>query len=145
MLGLRTDRDLRAFGSQSQNKRSHKFAEKLSGRFFVSGISGGFQKHKRLQENDQLKEHGTEQKYSFEPLLERNCKDVLRNEALALLEMEQKLADIRERKEKRKIRDETRARNKVIFNAAGRIQRAFVAHFRVRRQNAIATIMAFLK
>lgn len=32
-----------------KNGRSYRFAGKLSGRFFVSGISGGFDKHKQQQ------------------------------------------------------------------------------------------------
>lgn len=33
----------------TKNGKSYRFAGKLSGRFFVSGISGGFEKHKQQQ------------------------------------------------------------------------------------------------
>ena len=34
----------------TKNGKSYRFAGKLSGRFFVSGISGGFEKHKQQQQ-----------------------------------------------------------------------------------------------
>ena len=141
MIGLRVDND-RTHASLSQNKKSHKFAEKLTGRFFVSGVSGSLRKHRKLLDNELI--HG-ERKYTYEPLLEKKQKDALKSEALALAEMEQKLTELRRRKELRKQRDETRARNRVIYTAACTIQRALVFHFKLQKSDAVDIILSFLR
>jgi hypothetical protein len=94
MLGLTPSSN--ATNNGQQNKRSHKFAEKLSGRFFVAGVSGSFQKHRKQQlgiedSNDAIPRP---EKYVYQPVLEKRQKELLQNEALALIEMEEKLSEV---------------------------------------------------
>lgn len=57
MLGLRPSGD---HSSSMSFHKSTKFAEKLAGRFFVSGISGGFSKHRKPEELLNEKEDTTQ-------------------------------------------------------------------------------------
>lgn len=143
MLGLRPENDQGYYQSiqrtTPQFKKSGKFANQLSGRFFVSGISGSFAKHqKHVQE---IKEHETAQlnppitsdqpledntnntnhnnnnheenhkpsvipirflphkklvrKYTYQPVLEKRQREELRKDAQRLLELEEKLNEVR--------------------------------------------------
>jgi hypothetical protein len=95
MLGLRVDSDP-YFSSLNKNaqqfKKSSRFANNLSGRFFVSGISGGFEKHKKLLatiKDQETKNENAENQgvlktkrilYNHQPVLERlikNCQTSL--------------------------------------------------------------------
>jgi DnaJ-class molecular chaperone len=48
-----------------RNTKSYKFAGKLSGRFFVSGISGGFDKHKQQQQKGESVAHSKVALFSY--------------------------------------------------------------------------------
>ncbi len=96
MIGLRPENDssLRKLGAAG-NKRSYKFAERLTDRFFVSGISGSFQKHHKQYVSDSCQDDKSEMKfYIRQPLLERNQISALRQEAEELLQMEEKLFEV---------------------------------------------------
>lgn len=99
MLGLRPDSDqhhLHSIRSSGAFRRSSKFADRLSGRFFVSGVSGSFQKHtKQIHElankdKDAIKPY----KYSYQPVLEKHQREELRQDAEKLIELEEKLQEV---------------------------------------------------
>lgn len=78
---------------QGSFRRTSKFANALSGRFFVSGISGSFQKSDK---EAAVKPPPTKVvKYNCQPVLERNQQDELLKEAQKLMELEEKLAEVR--------------------------------------------------
>lgn len=97
MLGLRQDAD--QYLQQARNehgfKKSYRFAERLNGRFFVSGISGGFEKYSKLKHaNDLAPAPEKKPKYDYQPVLEKAQREELRREAEKLLELEEKLAEV---------------------------------------------------
>lgn len=99
MLGLRPDSDqhhLNGFQSNSAYKRSSKFAERLSGRFFVSGISGSFQKHSKQLVELANKDKPIDKfiKYTYQPVLEKHQREELRKDAERLIELEEKLQEV---------------------------------------------------
>lgn len=97
MLGLRADAD--QFLQQAQNgnghKKSYRFAERLNGRFFVSGISGGFEKYHKMKTGADLAPPPKKPQYNYQPVLEKAQREELRKEAEKLLELEEKLAEVR--------------------------------------------------
>lgn len=94
MIGLRLDNDgSSGVAGQQRHRRSHKFAERLQGRFFVAGVSGSFQKYTKLVAENAAKEEKDEKKVS-EPYLVRKQKLELANDAKRLLEIEQKLEEV---------------------------------------------------
>jgi len=104
MLGLRAESEqkhLYSLTNQNQHKRSYKFAESLNGRFFVMGVSGGFEKYSRGQlpqkKNNEQQPQQIEQpkpKYDHQPVLERYQREELRKEAQRLMELEEKLFEV---------------------------------------------------
>lgn len=105
MLGIRPDTEQHYLENLQANNghkfgRSSKFASRLNGRFFVSGITGSFAKHKkRLEElaqenNEDLKVSKKLIKYNYQPVLEKHQREELRKEAQQLLEMEEKLQEV---------------------------------------------------
>ena len=108
-MGLRVDSDP-YFSSLNKNaqqfKKSSRFANNLSGRFFVSGISGGFEKHKKLLatiKDQETKNENAENQgvlktkrilYNHQPVLERHQREEMRKDAVRLLELEEKLLEV---------------------------------------------------
>jgi hypothetical protein len=96
MLGLRVENDRQYSDLSRWNgnfKRNSKFASALRDRFFVSGISGRFQK-----QEDEEKEAATTiprpRKYSYQPVLEKHQQMELQKEAAKLIELEEKLSEV---------------------------------------------------
>jgi hypothetical protein len=90
MIGLRLDND------QVQKKRTYRFAEKLNGRFFVSGVSGSFQKYSKFLQKMEERDEKVEkiEKYVYAPVMERHRKEELKREAQRLMEIEEKLNEV---------------------------------------------------
>ena len=147
MMGLRAENDQAStsFFSNSQNRKSYRFAEKYHGRFFVSGVSGSFQKYtKQLKETDK-KYLKSEKKYTFEPILEKHQKEELRRDAQRLLEMEEQLAQLQKMRELKRKRDRDRRKKKLEYVSACCIQRTFRS-YKLRCANEAADILiSFLK
>lgn len=72
--------------------RSYKFAEKLTGRFFVSGVSGSFQKYNKFL--NRIEEKEAKEKYTYAPVMEKHRKEELKMEAQRLMEIEEKLNEV---------------------------------------------------
>mmetsp|Transcript_31140 Transcript_31140/g.42836 ORF Transcript_31140/g.42836 Transcript_31140/m.42836 type:complete len:1326 (+) Transcript_31140:52-4029(+) len=158
MLGLRPDTDsvassmYKMVGNSStggpvglkSNGKSYRFAGKLSGRFFVSGISGGFDKLK-IQN---LKSDTTEKpsnSFVQAPFLERRQREELKKEAQRLLEMEEKLQELQRRKELRAERERVRRARRLQYLSASKIQNAAKRFLRKKKAQAISVIFAFLR
>lgn len=63
--------------------------------FFVSGVSGSFQKHRKLLLDDaKIQPAHAEIKYVSQPVIEKSQKAALRAEALALMQMEEQLMEV---------------------------------------------------
>jgi len=149
-MGLRAENDQAStnFFSGSQNRKTYRFAEKYHGRFFVSGVSGSFQKYtKQLKETDKkyLKNEKTEKKYTYEPLLEKHQKEELRREALRLLEMEEQLAKLQKMRELKRKRDRERRKKKLEFMSACCIQRNFRVYIQYKRNSSADVLISFLR
>lgn len=97
MLGLRADSEQYRNQAQGQARynKSYRFAERLHGRFFVSGISGGFEKYSKEKHlPDAPPPPEQRPKYSYQPVLEKAQREELRREAEKLIELEEKLAEV---------------------------------------------------
>lgn len=95
MIGLRPDNDgSSGVSSQLKHRRSHKFVERLQGRFFVAGVSGSFQKYTKLVAEIASKEEKADDKKVSEPYLVKKHRLELANDAKRLLEIEQKLEEV---------------------------------------------------
>ena len=145
MLGIRPDSD--QFFLNHTAKRSQSFANRYTGRFFVSGVSGGFAKYQKQQ--DEGKE-GYEKppkpyKYTYQPVLERNQREELRRDAERLMELEEKLAEIQRVKEKKRQRDRQRRRKKMEFLAAQKIQSVYRSYHERKMTNAVEIMKNFLQ
>jgi len=150
MMGLRAENDhaSTSFYSGAQNRKTYRFAEKYHGRFFVSGVSGSFQKYtKQLKETDKkyLKSEKPEKKYTFEPLLEKHQKEELRRDAQRLLEMEEQLAQLQKMRELKRKRDRDRRKKKLEFMSACCIQRSFRAYLQYKVDHSADIIVSFLR
>lgn len=150
MMGLRSENDhaSTSFYSGAQNRKTYRFAEKYHGRFFVSGVSGSFQKYtKQLKETDKkyLKSEKPEKKYTFEPLLEKHQKEELRRDAQRLLEMEEQLAQLQKMRELKRKRDRDRRKKKLEFMSACCIQRSFRAYLQYKVDHSADIIVSFLR
>lgn len=146
MIGLSLGNDgNNGVAGQLKYRRSHKFVERLQGRFFVAGVSGSFQKYTKLVAELNAKEEKGEDKKVSEPYLVRKQRLELANDAKRLLEIEQKLEEINRRKELRKKRDEQRRRNKLEMMSVQTIQRAYRRFVRNRRTTAVTMILAALR
>ena len=94
MIGLSTENDVSDRRSFTKN---HKFANGLAGRFNVSGISGGFEKHRRLLNSMSVSAKEKKQllsTYRDAPFLEIAHNLELRKDAEKLLEMEEKIKEV---------------------------------------------------
>ncbi len=145
MLGIRPDQD--QFYLSSNTKRSSQFASKLNGRFFVSGISGSFQKYKRqlLEEKGEYEKPPRPYKYNYQPVLERHQREEMRRDAERLLELEEKLKEIQKLKEVKRHRDRQRRRKKLEYLSAKKIQLKFRAYLEQKNGQAIDVIKNFLQ
>ena len=99
MFGLRPEIDqhnlskLSSFNSNGY-KRSARFANTLSGRFFVSGISGSLAKHTKLLKELNEKKEALKTQENEVNYLQRKQKEELHKDALALIAMEEKLQEV---------------------------------------------------
>ena len=147
MFGLRVENDQSAtsFYSTTNNRKTYRFAEQNTGRFFVSGVSGSFQKYtKQLQETDK-KYLKNEKKYTYEPVLEKHQKEELRKDAQRLLEMEEQLKEIQRMKEMKRQRDRQRRKKKQEYLAARAIQLCYRKFIQRRADQSADTIVGFLR
>lgn len=147
MMGLRPENDHASTGffTSTANRKTYRFAERYSGRFFVSGVSGSFAKHsKQLKETDQkyLKQ---ERKYVHEPVLEKHQKEELRRDAQRLLEMEEQLAQLQKMRELKRQRDRARRKKKLEYMSACSIQRAYRRHVLYSRNKSADILVSFLR
>ena len=100
MHGLRPEHDLgmlSKFSGDQGHGKSYQFANKLSGRFFVSGISGSFQKHRKMLDAANVTAAAKKEllsQYTQAPFINKNMKDELRKDAEKLLEMEEKIKEV---------------------------------------------------
>jgi hypothetical protein len=150
MIGLRAENDQssKSFFSATANRKTYRFAEQYSGRFFVSGVSGSFAKYtKQLKETDKkyLKQEKPEKKYTHEPLLEKHQKEELRRDAQRLLEMEEQLAQLQRMRELKRQRDRARRKKKLEYTSACCIQRAYRRHAQYRRDKSADILVSFLR
>ena len=147
MMGLRPEHDQAStsFYSPAANRKTYRFAERYSGRFFVSGVSGSFAKYtKQLKETDQ-KYLRQQKKYTHEPLLEKHQKEELRRDAQRLLEMEEQLAQLQKIRELKRQRDRARRKKKLEYMSALCIQRAYRTHIKHRNDKAADLLVSFLR
>lgn len=101
MHGLRPEHD-RAFAAKLSGEHSHgksyQFANRLTGRFFVSGISGSFQKHRKMLDAANVSASAKKDllsQYQDAPFIDKQRKEQLRKEAEKLLEMEEKIKEVK--------------------------------------------------
>lgn len=96
MLGLRVENE-RQFTDisrlQGSFRKSSKFANALRGKFYVSGISGSFQKYDR-NEKEVVQKPSRPPKYNHQPVIEKHQQQELMKEAQKLIELEEKLAEV---------------------------------------------------
>jgi cell shape-determining protein MreC len=147
MIGLRAENDhaSKSFFSTTANRKTYRFAEHYSGRFFVSGVSGSFAKYsKQLKQTDQ-KYLRQEKKYVHEPVLEKHQKEELRRDAQRLLEMEEQLAHLQKMRELKRQRDRARRKKKLEYMSACCIQRAFRCHALYQRNKSADIVVSFLR
>ena len=113
----------------AQTGKSYKFAGKLTGRFFVSGISGSFQKHRQMLDAANVsaasKKKLLSQQYMQAPFIEKAARDKLKKEAEQLLEMEEKIKELQRRKEMKRAREQQRRQRKLYYLSSLCIQTAF--------------------
>lgn len=97
MLGLRLETDpiVQRLSNVGHHPKSHKFAESLAGRFFVSGVSGGFRKSRRNRSEDDeaVSEQSATAVRQAELRLKRE--EQMRRDAERLFELENKLEEVR--------------------------------------------------
>jgi Skp family chaperone for outer membrane proteins len=150
MLGIRPDSD--QFYLSHTAKRSSSFANRYTGRFFVSGVSGSFAKYSKERdggeggEGERVRQNKLErEKYTYQPVLERNQRKELQADALRLLELEEKLQEIQRIKAKKRERDRQRRRRKLEFQSVLKLQR-WIRRIRNRKYSqAIDVVKDFLK
>jgi hypothetical protein len=88
MLGLRAETDSYAttIGNADNHGKTHQFSERLTGRFFTSGVSGAFRRPKRtLSVDDNLPDRST---------LRNKTEEKLRQDAERLYELENQLREV---------------------------------------------------
>ena len=149
MMGLRPENDQAStsFFSSSTNRKTYRFAERYSGRFFVSGVSGSFAKYsKQLKETDKkyLKQ---EKKYVHEPVLEKHQKEELRRDAQRLVEMEEQLQQLQRMRELKRQRDRARRKKKLEYMSACCIQRCvrqFIQYRKDKSANILKTVLRYV-
>lgn len=147
MFGLRPDVDQVASSLSKAHGKSYKFAERNTGRFFVSGVSGSFQKFTKEKEIkskraprpiDKVREQS--RGITIDRLAEDNDAESIRLQA-----MEKRLEELRWEKEQRRIRERKRRHRKVIFVSACRIQNAWRRYKRNDKKEACAVVISFIK
>lgn len=145
MFGLRPDVD--QVPNSLSNGKSYKFAERNSGRFFVSGVSGSFQKFTKEKEIkskraprpiDKVREQSRVS--TIDRLIEDTDTELMRLQA-----MEKRLEELRWEKEQRRLRERKRRHRKVIFLSACRIQHAWRRYRRNNKKEACTIIVSFIK
>ena len=100
MYGLRleTDNVVQRLSETGHHPKSHKFAETLTGRFFVSGISGGFRKaRKNISEDDDETERTQDQQSAVamrQAEFRMRREEQMRRDAERLFELENKLEQV---------------------------------------------------
>ena len=147
MFGLRPDVDQVASSLSKAHGKSYKFAERNTGRFFVSGVSGSFQKFTKEKEVkskraprpiDKVREQS--RGITIDRLAEDTDAELIRLQA-----MEKRLEELRWEKEQRRIRERKRRHRKVIFVSACRIQNAWRIYKRNNKKEACAVVISFIK
>mmetsp|Transcript_5893 Transcript_5893/g.9736 ORF Transcript_5893/g.9736 Transcript_5893/m.9736 type:complete len:949 (+) Transcript_5893:41-2887(+) len=155
MFGLRAENDRagqtyfkggNGIGATRGHGRTFRFAERYKGRFFVSGISGSFEKYtKQLHETDRKYLKNRKKQYTYEPVLEKHQKEELRQDAQRLLEMEEQLQKLQKLRELKRHRDRARRKAKLEYNAATSIQQCFRKFSHRRADMAVDTLVQFLR
>lgn len=131
--------------SLGTNNRSHKFATQLAGRFFVSGISGGFEKATREKLVGISTNHHARKPKVAEAIFKQRQAQEIKEDAARLVEIEQQLREIQRNKELRRQRDRVRKKKKLEYTSACKIQRAVRYFFGTKLKNAVDTIVAFIR
>eukprot|EP01034_Spumella_vulgaris_P024793 gene24793-31172_t len=85
------------------------------------------------------------EKYVYQPVLEKRQKELLQSEAMALIEMEEKLSELKRVKEGRKRRTEQRSVNKLKYKSAETIRRAYKRFVNRKYTGAMDVILAFMR
>lgn len=125
------------------NRRSHKFATQLAGRFFVSGA---FEKATREKlQAARVEGPGAKKPKVAEEIFRQRQALEIREDAERLVELEEKLREIQAKKELRRRRDRERRRKKLEYTSACKIQRAVRYFFGFKIKNAVDTIIAFIR
>lgn len=134
--------------------RSYKFAQQLTGRFHVAGLTGGMIKHNKIisSSNQNIPTAAVikSSKLSKNPtqselVTQMRQEEELQRDAARLYELELKLDAIRKQKILRLQRDENRKKHKIIYHSVVKIQRAWrgVKRWKLLVSSSIITI--FLK
>eukprot|EP01038_Epipyxis_sp_PR26KG_P013656 gene13656-18328_t len=151
MLGLRAETDQFANSNATRGK-SYKFASRLHGRFFVSGVTGSFKKYtKFVKEFEDKKSHlhvvaeRRKELSSYNIIVEKKHKKELQDDAKKLIELEEKLNEIQRVKELKRQRDRKRRAKRLEYVSAVIIQRQFRSYRRRIRTKSVAIITKFLK
>jgi hypothetical protein len=121
MLGTRPEFD-RFPVSNGLAARPQKFAEKLSGRFFVSGVSGSFKKFDVAKYKD---EHSRERPHKPLTTFQRKVDEEFLKESEKLQELENKINQIQKLKRLQHRRGESRQQRKLEYKAAVLIQQCY--------------------
>ena len=142
MFGTRPDIDRVPMGNAP---KTYQFAEKLHGRFFVSGVSGSFRKHaeKLIREHQQSNE-----KFTFKPVapkFEEKFNSEYQKDAQRLVELENRLSEIQRKRNLRNNRDIQRRQGRRQYTAAVTIQRAIRRYFYKKKTQASDIMQSFLK
>jgi len=127
------------------NRRSHKFAAQLAGRFFVSGAFEKATREKLQQAARGADGPGAKKPKVAEEIFRQRQALEIREDAERLVELEEKLREIQAKKEMRRRRDRERRRKKLEYTSACKIQRAVRYFFGFKIKNAVDTIVAFIR
>lgn len=154
MLGTRPDIDKIPSGGP----KSYQFAQKLTGRFFVSGVSGSFKKFEHEQTGKLTKKRrdvllngslagatlGTED-VLVPSKFERKIDAEYNKELQRMKEIERQLEEIKLQKDKKKQREDARLRSRAVFQATVTLQRWARAVIRRKRTRAVNILVAVLR
>lgn len=141
MFGLRPEMDKYPMAQP----KSYNFAQKLSGRFFVSGVSGSLKKHS--DNLKALKQPMLNRIKATAPIFEKKVEIEFEKDAARLAELEEQLEEIRRQKELRHKRQANRQGKKILYLAACKIQRLvrlFLKKCRRRKGRAASVVLGFL-
>lgn len=145
MIGLRIEND--HLKTNNNYKKSYKFASNNYGKFYVSGISGSFQKYtkQKLETDKKYLKNEKNNKYTYEPVLEKYQKDELLNDAKRLIELEEKLNELQRIKECKRIRDRLRRKKRLEYQSICLIQRTYRNYKKKYYSKHISIIHQFIK